>query len=731
MSSSVRLGLLAFSAGVAALVVALVLPYTDPESLAVLTSHPIGARAANLTSAAIRGFARLLEGASSETTGPSLRRYHPLAAANVSANAAAAKHAAAPAADDHELDWSDPEVWRLQQQQQQTRGSFYTEAEMGRLLHWCGDGGDGNSSGAGDGAVAEAGAEAGAEATAGARFERLAAWIAANGGDASKVRLGVDGDGVRGLHAARDIAAGEVALSVPLKTGLSAATFRAARVLAGPTASWRSVEDSDLFLDALALSYEVAVHGQRSPWADYLCLLPRTYGGLPVHISDPRVSSLLSELPALRRLAAKRRAQLALFGEELATSALGVLPGGRSALARLAAASSAASGSDGSGGSGGDGDGRDLWLPLWHWAYAAAKTRSVTLAAEEVRHGGGGAPTGEQQLPLRLPMAMLEWVQEFGVMLPVLDLANHAFDGRGANVAYRILPDASGAGLAASFVALEPLTAGQPLLFDYVAEAEADQGPACVDRWLLEYGFVPDTTSDPARECDTFDITAADVARAVLRGVAMTTTSAPSTDDGPMGLSDDSQQPAAVDTDRTTVQPYDTAVPADQLASLETEIRERLSRREKDGLPNRLEVHVRQPYDGSTEGPQGDHVAQRWAVLQWLKAALKDQGQHSRHQQGALGQGGGGSGGGGDPAGAVVSELQPVAPRARDVLLAILQERWEQLGELERRAREGGGGDEGRGGAGRDAEARLGLAAVAAAGRRAVRRAWDQELARK
>ncbi|GIM03921.1 hypothetical protein Vretimale_8577 [Volvox reticuliferus] len=59
-----------------------------------------------------------------------------------------------------------------------------------------------------------------------------------------------------------------------------------AQVLAGSTSAWRSVEDADMFLDALVLSYEVAVHGDRSPWADYLCLLPRSYDGLPVHIRN-------------------------------------------------------------------------------------------------------------------------------------------------------------------------------------------------------------------------------------------------------------------------------------------------------------------------------------------------------------------------------------------------------------------------------------------------------------
>ncbi|GIL76976.1 hypothetical protein Vretifemale_6518 [Volvox reticuliferus] len=499
-----------------------------------------------------------------------------------------------------------------------------------------------------------------------------------------------------------------------------------AQVLAGSTSAWRSVEDADMFLDALVLSYEVAVHGDRSPWADYLCLLPRSYDGLPVHISDPWVASLLSELPALRRLAAKRRAQLALFGNDLARPALMALPGGRSAILRLtrggsdsAAASSSASG----------GGGRDLWLPLWHWAYAAAKTRSVMLAAEDVRHGGSDGALPGGQRPLRLPLSMLDWVQEYGMMLPILDMANHAFDGRGANVAYQLLPDASGTGLAAALVALQPISPGQPLLFDYVGSAELEEGPACLDRWLLEYGFVPNTAgSDPARDCDTFEVTAPDIARAVARIV-------------------------------TTEHSTETAAPA-IASALESQIKERLSYRGKDGLPARFEIHVRQPYEDHQSGTQ-DHVAQRWAVLQWLKAALWDTAhedgrapepasEYERPGNSAMDPSYGDKGVGGDDHGKrqhverTDFSFDLVSPQS--VLYALLQGRWEQLGDLKHRVGQGANGAayavpvevgkdvgacEAANGAFMSEGLRRGLLAVAAAGRRALRRALDQESKRQ
>ncbi|GIL56739.1 hypothetical protein Vafri_12023 [Volvox africanus] len=681
MSTLVRLGLVAFSAGVAALVVALAMPYTDPRSLAALANHPIGAKLLNLSTSALHSFARLLEGVSPSVSVPSLHHYHPLSA-NVSEAVRTTTFPGAIASGD--LDWADQRVWQLQQNQ--VTSPFYTEDELSRLLHWCGRSSSNNrdigspavnSSSDVSSTATMLGREAPSseEMAVKARFDRLARWVAASGGDASKVQLGVDGDGLRGLHANCSIEAGEVVLAVPLKVGLSAATFRAAQVLAGPTSAWRSIESADMFLDALVVSYEVAVHGDRSPWADYLCLLPRSYEGLPVHISDPWVASLLSELPALRRLAAKRRAQLALFANDLARPALMALPGGRSAMLRLAR-----NGGDRAAGSSA---GRDLWLPLWHWAYAAMKTRGVTLAAEGVQHGDGGA-----QLQLRLPLSMLDWVQEYGVLLPILDMANHAFEGRGANVAYQLLPDASGTGLAAALVALRPLSPGEPLLFDYVSSAELEEGPACLDRWLVEYGFVPSTAgSDPARDCDTFEVTATDIARAVVR----TATSEPLTGTALMEMT----------------------------AALEHQIAERLSRRAKDGLPARLEIHVRQPYEDEQSGTQ-DHVAQRWAVLQWLKAALWDPAHEdgrapepgSEFEQPVNGAKDCTHGGKGEEQHEERTSFSLDLVNPRSVLNTLLQGRWEQLGEFEHRAVEG-------------------LLAVAAAGRRAVRRALDQESKRQ
>ncbi|GFR43832.1 hypothetical protein Agub_g4953 [Astrephomene gubernaculifera] len=470
-----KLGLLAVSAGISALVVALVLPYTEPEALAALARHPVGGIARNATAAAFQGLLRLLEASSAaaSNSGPSLRDYYPIPEASQAKQAsreasnpsltsaqrggssssgrrAAAKHA------DADLDWADPEVWRLQQEQ--VTRPYYTEEEVRRLLYWCSNAADTSAhrpSGSGssgsknngdknngnegshlatsfpNGSVpTTAAAEVrkdGEEQDDMERFRRLTKWVTAAGGEASRVTLGSDERGVRGLHASQAIPAGEVALAVPLRLGLSAATFRAARMLGAATgAAWAGVEDADLFLDALAVSYEVAVHGERSPWAQHLCLMPRTYGGLPVHASDPRVSALLSHLPSVRRLAAKRRAQLAMVSERLARPAMLELPGGRAALARLARAGGGDGGGDGgsSRNSSGDGSGRDLWLPLWHWSYAAAKTRAVTLAAEELRAGGGGGSgeaAGAGVLGFLLtppPPVVVGWAQVVGSGYP-------------------------------------------------------------------------------------------------------------------------------------------------------------------------------------------------------------------------------------------------------------------------------------------------------------------------
>jgi hypothetical protein len=84
-------------------------------------------------------------------------------------------------------------------------------------------------------------------------------------------------------QAARPLAEGEVALLVPLRLGLSMGSFRAARVAAQVVGAWDALPGSDQYLDALVLAYEASLHGQRSPWRDLVCLMPREYAGLLVH----------------------------------------------------------------------------------------------------------------------------------------------------------------------------------------------------------------------------------------------------------------------------------------------------------------------------------------------------------------------------------------------------------------------------------------------------------------
>ncbi|KXZ51326.1 hypothetical protein GPECTOR_13g813 [Gonium pectorale] len=634
--------------------------------IAEIAKHPLGGAAFNLSAAAVRGFARLLVGAPlSGSGGPTLCEYYPLANAT-------GGDCSSPETIAVSLDWADPRVWAAQQDSVKLQGPFYEPEDIASLMPWC-------SLNASLAAFADqlkdlradtAGEEE--AAIAAQRFRRLAEWVALNGGDTSRVALGVDASGARGLHALGDIPAGEIALAVPLRLGLSIATFRAGRAAAGPTADFARVEDADLLLDALALSYEVAVHGERSPWADHLCLLPRRFGGLPVHASDPDAAALLSPLPNLRRLAAKRRALLQLVGERLAAPALTALPGGRTAMAKLRGVGATAGGGGGAGGGAGNATRKgDLWPSLWHWAVAATKTRSVSMGTEEMRESGGAGAPGEGGLPVRLPLAMLQWVKEMGLVLPLFDLANHAFEGEGSNVAYQLLPAPWGGGLAACLLASTDIRAGQPLLFDYMASAEAEAGPSCADRWLLEYGFVPET-ADPRRDCDTFHVSAAELAAAV----------------------------AAAEADEGVVEARL------QVSELEARIRARLARMQDDGLPGRFEIEVRHPdpYEAEIADPShAEHVRQRWAAVHWLTEALRDDGADS-------------AGGG------VAGTASTTFVDADAVLRALLSARRKQLAALEGAAQtRKGDGSKG------DLELRRGVAAVAAAARRAVDRALEQE----
>ncbi|KAG2438761.1 hypothetical protein HXX76_005305 [Chlamydomonas incerta] len=746
----VRIALI--SAALAALVTALIVPYTDPENLAKLSQHPLAGLLLNRTADAFYAFGNFVGGGDGDDPaagGPSLRDYYPLTLPPRDPVASARqrqqqqqqrRRRRAPA--EPELDWADPRVWEAQTLQARVAANgspaagegaaataaagagaaaspYYSPEEIDAVFSWCGDlaAKAAAPAAAADGAAAgDTGSSGGGtEDAAAVHFRALVEWVAAAGGDASKVEPGLDASGVRGLHARVDVAEGETVLSVPLSLGLSIASFRAARYAAAAVTGWSRHAGADLFLDPLALAYEAAVHGARSPWGHYLCLLPRSFAGLPMHagVAD---AALLAPLPALRRLAAKRRAEVALYGSaRLGRAALADMPGGRGALLRLATAAAANStGSSGSGSSSSSsgGGGRDLWMPLWHWAYAAAKTRTVNVAAAELRAGGGIGTPGEDRVgSIKLPVAIPAWAEEFGVMLPVLDLANHVFMAEGANVLYQILPPSNPAeGWAAVLVATRPIAAGEALLFDYVAGAEdGPSGMACTDRWLEEYGFLPHT-SDPHRECDTFDISrpalAAALAQLLLPPPAAATGAPPSPDAAREALA------ALVDAGLARVAhvpPGSASSPGPHAGGGGGGAAAALLA--DPSSPPRLEVLVRTPSAEEVEEGLGSHVRQRWVVLSWLAEALR--GAAEAAEAGAAGAAGS----------QVAAGLRRLSDEPEEVLAALLAARREELAALEAAARAGGAGGPGE-------ALRRGVVGVAEVARRAVERALAQERAR-
>eukprot|EP00775_Hariotina_reticulata_P003258 gene3258-3536_t len=99
-------------------------------------------------------------------------------------------------------------------------------------------------------------------------------------------------------------------------------------------------------------------------------------------------------------------------------------------------------------------------LQAWQaflWAYSIAKTRVVTLHVDEIS-GETGRKLSQQLAPLD--------VEDVGVMVPVLDLANH---GTASQV----------------FISYNP---------------SDEELPVCSWRWLLEFGFVPGPTTTATGE---------------------------------------------------------------------------------------------------------------------------------------------------------------------------------------------------------------------------------------
>jgi hypothetical protein len=150
------------------------------QALARLSQHPVAGVVINMTAQTFRSFGDLLAAQAGQTTlQVSDAHGYPKTSdpvALVSASAAGTSEEGRAWA----RDWSAPHVWRAQR-----TAPAYTRPHVDSLLRFCDKSPEGSSGGA---------------ATPEQRLARLAAWLAEDGGDASRVALGSDANGERGLH---------------------------------------------------------------------------------------------------------------------------------------------------------------------------------------------------------------------------------------------------------------------------------------------------------------------------------------------------------------------------------------------------------------------------------------------------------------------------------------------------------------------------------------------------
>lgn len=285
-------------------------------------------------------------------------------------------------------------------------------------------------------------------------MQRLRSWLAAAGADVSGVEAYVDASsGARGLRTTRAFDEGDALLTVPFAAALSAATSGAgAAALHAATAHWRGEGAGELELDALVLLFEW-LDGGVSRFRFYVDVLPLVADDPASYPpGDAALAAGVAALPELARLVAGRRDGASGFYRR-ASAAL-------EALGHARPTPEAA-----------------------HWAVAMAKTRTLSFA--EV----GGSDAAE-------PGAALGgggwWADDFGLFVPVFDLANHA---GGARATAKQRWD----GRSVALVATRQLAAGTPVEFSY--RSDDDENPACGFRWLLEYGFSPDDDGRPERDC--------------------------------------------------------------------------------------------------------------------------------------------------------------------------------------------------------------------------------------
>ncbi|GAX74818.1 hypothetical protein CEUSTIGMA_g2265.t1 [Chlamydomonas eustigma] len=339
----------------------------------------------------------------------------------------------------------------------------------------------------------------------------------------------------RGLVVTAPVTQGSPILSVPLELSLSASTFLGRGRLQTATKKWwgLGVPDIDQLMDPLALISELLLRGKASPWARYMCTLPNTTAAynLPFSYKDKWSRRAIEHLPGLRRLNIQRiSAVQQYFG--LIREALRLMPESTALLQNILRTDK----------------GKELLEGAFYWAYAASKTRTVTLDLEEaeragatllVRHEETQGPKGNALGNLReealLPASVNRHMSELGVMVPVFDMANHAssmhataalvvhFKRRDASLYAKqqlveqhegskqpndIMSQLPGVGVEFSLVAVRDLTAGEEVTFSY--NPNDDEQPSCNERWLIEYGFLlQDGKSE--RNCHTWNLTVVDV----------------------------------------------------------------------------------------------------------------------------------------------------------------------------------------------------------------------------
>ena len=231
------------------------------QNLAKLSQHPVAGLVLNTTADAFYAFGTWVGGGDGDDPaagGPSLRDYYPLTLPPRDPVSGSARQRQQQQRRrrrrvvEPELDWADPRVWEAQTLQARVAAAgagagegespYYSATDIDTLLGWCGDlatkaaatesttepttesaavsgsaaalgsesaaGAGAGAAGAAGGAAGGGGAGAGTDAAAAVHFRALVRWLAAAGGDASKVAPGVDGSGVRGLHVSGGLGGG-------------------------------------------------------------------------------------------------------------------------------------------------------------------------------------------------------------------------------------------------------------------------------------------------------------------------------------------------------------------------------------------------------------------------------------------------------------------------------------------------------------------------------------------